>query len=1090
LGSYGREKEQVMVGRLLVVIVLSFLFRGFVLAQVDTGSIEGSVVDPTGGFVASAAVKLVDTRTGQVVATRANGEGFFALPNLKPSRYSLSATAPGFQTVTRTGITVRLQDRISVDFRLEVGESTTVITVDAPPPPLESETSSVGAVVGEREIQALPLNGRNYLQLATLGGGTSPSQRTQERNTFVANGARPIQNSYLLDGIDNKNKIMGFDAATAQSVEPVIDAISEFKVHTSNFSAEFGQSAGAVVNATIKSGTNNLHGSLFEFLRNSYFDAQPYFQPPGGAAPALIQNQFGATLGGPVIKNRTFFFSAWQSSREVNAAPQLATVPSAANISGQFARPIFDPASTRPNPGGPGFVRDPFPNQAVPVARFDPVAAKLALLYPAPNRPGSINYFSNQKESLSADQYIARIDHQIGPRDTVFARYIYSTGTGILPGTLPPPANDISVNDTGVHSAAVSDTHLFNSHLINEARVGVQQSVESQQSNGPRLFAQYGIKGAPEIEDVRGLPVFTFSGLTSLGTVGPGNLPTPSTGSGNLPLDKLGRTIQMAENLTFVHGRQTMKFGFDYQQVTLYADATVYARPAFLFTGAQTQNPLQTSSVSGAPFADFLLGQATQAAVSTRSIAEIRQNIFQGYWQNDWKVLPRLTVNAGLRYELPMPFYETSDQYANIILEPGPLFAKLLDAHDVAGTGYRRSFSDPNWKNFAPRIGFAWRLNSRTVIRSAFGVFFGRDENMGIGRRPTNNPPYVALNTYGPDSVHAPIVLATGFPEGALDPGKLTAPAVVSFLRHAPTPYVQQWNFNLQRELPGGFVLQLAYIGSSAHALYSPNQINTPPPGPGAIQSRRPFPQFGTLTWYVPLVSSNYSSFQATAERRFARGFGLLAAYTWSHSIDNGSSNADRDDLAPQNPADYHAERGSSNFDIRHRLSVSSVWQLPFGKAHRFLRTGSAAAVAGGWQFSGILSAQTGLPFTPRLPIDTANTGTPTHPNRIGSGVAANPTVQSWFDQSAFVLPPKYTWGNSGRNIGRGPGFRNVDLGLSRLFRLRERVWLEFRAEAFNLFNTPQLGSPIPTLFVPTTGAIFTVTNPQRELQLALRLRF
>ncbi|MEO8662496.1 MAG: carboxypeptidase-like regulatory domain-containing protein, partial [Bryobacteraceae bacterium] len=657
------------------------------------------MVDSTGGSVAAAGVKLVDTQTGQMVVTRANGEGFFAIPNLKPSRYSLSVTAPGFQTVTRPGIAVRVQDRLSVDFRLEVGESSTVITVDAPLPYLESETSSLGSVVGEREIQALPLNGRNYIQLATLGGGTSASQRTQERNTFVANGARPIQNSYLLDGIDNKNKIMGFDAATAQSVEPVIDAIAEFKVQTSNYSAEFGQSAGAVVNATIKSGTNNLHGSLFEFVRNSYFDAQPYFQPPGGAAPALIQNQFGATLGGAVVKNRTFFFFAWQSSREVNAAPQLATVPTAQDIGGQFRRAIYDPASTRPNPDG-GFIRDPFPGSAVPVARFDAVAAKLLPLYPAPNRLGGVNYLSNQKESLSADQYIGRIDHEIGSRDTVFARYIYSAGSGILPGTLPPPANDISVNDTGVHSAAASETHSFSSHLINEARVGVQQSVESQQSNGPRLFSQYGINGAPEIETVRGLPVFSINGFSSLGTVGPGNLPTPSTGSGNLPLDKLGRTIQLAENLTFVHGRQTMKFGFDYQQVTLYADATVYARPVFSFTAAQTQNPLNRQpQLSGAAFADFLLGQTTGALVSTRSIAQIRQNIFQGYWQDDWKVLPRLTVNVGVRYELPMPFYETSDRYANLILEPGPLFGKLLDAKNVAGTGYRRSFSDPNWRN-------------------------------------------------------------------------------------------------------------------------------------------------------------------------------------------------------------------------------------------------------------------------------------------------------------------------------------------------------------------------------------------------------
>jgi hypothetical protein len=363
-----------------------------------------------------------------------------------------------------------------------------------------------------------------------------------------------------------------------------------------------------------------------------------------------------------------------------------------------------------------------------------------------------------------------------------------------------------------------------------------------------------------------------------------------------------------------------------------------------------------------------------------------------------------------------------------------------------------------------------------------------------VARRPTNNPPNYILSSFSSDQIDPSIILSQGFPANALDPANVKNPTVNSYLRHSPTPYVQQWNLNIQRELPAGFVAQVSYVGSSTHDLYYPAQIDVPTPGPGKVQARRPLPQYSGLYEYAPFVSANYEALQAQLERRFSKGLSVLAAYTYSHSIDNAAGQADLagGDPGPQNPNNFAAERGSSNFDLRQRFVVSSVYELPFGKGKPFLNQSRiGGAILGGWQMMGIFSAQTGLPFTPILSFDPTNTGVTTaHPNRIGSGVLSNPGPTAWFSAAAFVAPAAFTYGNSGRNILSGPGLHNIDLGLSRNVRFTERLNLEFRAEAFNLFNTPQFGLPNSTLGVATTGVISTVVNPQREIQLALRLAF
>jgi hypothetical protein len=1067
------------------------LFALSAYAQVDTGTISGTVRDAAGSVIVDATVTITNPSSGTSVTAKTNHDGSYTVVDLRPGTYNVDANAPGFQAITKTGIDLRLQDRLAINFDLQIGQATTSIQVQASAPALETETSSLGQVVESNQIQTLPLNGRNYIQLAILGAGTTPSQRSNERNSFVANGQREIQNSYVLDGIDNKNKIVGFDSSDAESVEPNVDALQEFKVQTATFSAEFGQSAGGVVNATIRSGTDHIHGTVFEYLRNSWLDASPYFQPALTAKPQFIQNQYGATVGGPIIKNRTFLFFAWQSSRINDASPQLGVVPTASQLQGNFATTIYDPSTTVANPNGPGYVRTPFPGNHIPTADFDPVAAKLIALFPAPNLKGANNFFSNQKETVNNDQYILRLDHRFSDKDTTFARYITNFTTNVLPAVLPPPASSPSHVWPEAHSFAASESHVFSPTLLNEARIGYQETREKQSIIGPRLFDQYGIIGAPDLPQITGLPTFAITGLTTIGTTGPGTLQTAATGSGNLPIDKQGRTIQVNDNLTWQRSKHVLKFGFDFQQVTLYAKSTLSGRPAFTFSGVYTQNP-QSRAGTGSPLADFLLGYTNTASVSTISLSESRQHIWQGYVQDDWKATSKLTINAGLRYELPLPFYETANHYANIILEPGPLYGTLLDASQAAQHGYRRSFVDPNYRNFAPRLGFAWQLSPTTVVRSAGGLFYARDENVPVADRPTNNPPYFILSSYTSDQIDPSIVLATGFPANAINPASVKTPSVNSYLKHSPTPYVEQWTLNLQHDFGFGFVGQLTYVGSETHKLYYPNQIDQPTPGPGAVQARRPFPLYSALHEYAPLVDANYHSLQGQVERRFTNGFSLLAAYTWGHAIDDGPSQVDTV-VAPQNAYDFAAERGNSAFDVRNRLVVSSLYELPFGKGKAFLSSSRVGnAIAGGWLLTGIFSAQSGLSFTPVESVDGSNTGTTQHPNRVGNGnlSGGQRTIKHWFDTTAFPTPAQYTFGNSGRNILTGPGFHNIDLGLSRTISLVENTSLELRAEAFNIFNTPQFGLPNATLGQSTTGVISSVTNPQRQIQLAAKIHF
>jgi hypothetical protein len=1044
------------------------------LAQVDTGTISGIVTDASGAIVPGASVTVIQQETNVRVTLGTNETGFYSSPGLRSGRYDIAVTKAGFQAQRKTGVELRVQDRLEINFSLTIGGTSTEVTVAAAAPLLESEPSSLGQGIDGTSIIEMPLNGRSFIQLATLSAGTLLSTRTQERDNFISNGARAVQNSYLLDGIDNKNRILGFDKNSAQIIQPVIDGIEEFKVQTATFSAEFGQAAGGVVNVTMRSGTNSYHGNVFEFLRNKKLDATPYFQPAGGQA-AFIQNQFGATFGGRIIRDRTFFFGSWQSSREGNAAPQIASVPILSEHQGIFPVRVNDPTA-----GGAAF-----PNNTIPLNRWDPVAAKLVALYPLPTLPGTVNNYSyNPKEIVNTDTYSVKLDHHFGAKDYLFGRISQGWSHNILPTLLPDPANSQGFTDLIQRQVVFSESHTVAANKVNEFRVGYVYTLEAQDVNGPRLFDQYGIKGALDAPNIKGLPTFTLTGFSQLGTPTTlGTTPIPASGSGNRPVLKSGKVWQLLDNFSWTHDRHTIKFGIDFSRVTQFAKATNSARPGMTFNGTFTTSGL----------GDFLLGDVFSATTSEQQLLTIRQNVYDAYAQDDWKVSRKLTLNLGLRYELPTPFFEARDHQSNFVLDASPCYGQLVPVaqRGQCNAGLGRYLTRLDKNNFAPRVGLAYKATDKIVVRGGFGVFYGRDENYGISARLPSNPPWVSTATFTGTAAAPAFLLKDGYPLNAL---ALTASGfnanttVYTQPFNFPTSYVEQWNINVQHQFAGDFVAQAGYTGSEAHKLLYPINVNQAFPGAGAVNSRRPFQGVGNISQYAPLVNSTYNALVAKLERRFAKGLSLLASYTMGHSLDGGGNEHDTSDVTPQNVRNLSAEKGSSNFDVRQRIVLSGFYQLPFGK-----KGGLASYLIRDWQVSGGFSAQGGQPFTATLSTDPAATGAGTpRPirNRDGNLPTDQRTITHWFDDKAFTVPTCACFGNSGRDILRGPGFMNLDVGVHRDFHFGERFRVQFRAESFNMMNHPNFGIPNSAIGNPAVGTITTTINPERQNQLALKFFF
>lgn len=1046
-------------------------------AQVDMGALAGSVTDPTAGVVANARISIRNENTNIITRVISNEFGLYLAPLLKAGKYGIEVEASGFKRANRTGITLQVQDRLRVDFRLEVGEITDSVDVTGEVPLVQSESSTTGVVIDTAKVAGLPLNGRDWLSLGKLAPGVVSTYRARDRS-FTANGMRSIQNTYVLDGVVNVSYMRGLDNRRRDVVHPTVDSLAEFKVQTGTYSAEFGQAAGAVVNATIKSGANRPFGTLFEFGRNSAFDAIPYFQPPGTPVPLFNRHQFGGSAGGRVIRDRTFFFVAYEGLRQVTASPQVASVPITAARSGNFApTPIYDPASLRANPNGAGFVRDLFPGSLIPSSRIEPVAAKLANVFPVASLPGvARNFVANPKDPINVNQMDSRVDHRLGDRDNIFGRFSFYNSSESSPAPLPPPANPLANIRLEARGAAGSWIHTVSAAAVNEVRYGFNSFLNAMETGTPR--DDYGIANSLWA-GVPGPPVVVITGLTNIGA------------QQNMPINKTSVTHQFLDNLTYARGRHTYKAGVDVRLIMPYTQATLNGKGTINFNGVYTQNPLARTG-TGSAFADFLLGYASDGTIGTPIIVDERGRIFSIYFQDDWRVNRRLTLNLGARYELAPPYFELQNRLSDFIYAAGAQNYGTFVAANTGGLSRSILYTDTN--NISPRFGFAYEAASKTVVRGGYGIFYGQDEGTGVSNRITSNPPFVANVSFTSDQINPYLTLGAGFPAGAVNPTNVRFPIGRAYPVDFPLPYVQQWSFNMQRQLGHDWVFEAGYVGSRSLKLVGSRILNQPLPGPGDINSRRPFYGFGAIQAIEPHNRSSYNGLNLRAEHRFAKAFTTLASYTWGHAIDLASSVAGEDDFSvvAQNGRDLRSERADAAFDLRQRFALSYQIELPFGHGRRFVNQGLLSHIVGNWDLAGLTEAETGRPFNIVSSRDSSNTGATARPNRIGSGMlpADQRTTARWYDTSAFVIAPDYGFGNSPRNPLHGPGRLNFDLGIHRRFAIRERISLQFRGEMFNALNTPQLGDPNGTIGSAVAGSISTTITPMRQVQLSLKLIF
>jgi hypothetical protein len=1052
------------------------------MAFSQTAQVTGRIVDASGAVIPGAIITITNQSNSLTRSSVSNGEGYFSIPQLQPGVYRIEVKKDGFKPVVRPDVTLNVEQVARLDFALEAGAVNETVTITSEAPLLNRETSSVGQVVDNKTVVTLPLNGRNYAQLAVLAPGATPNPGSRTEDGFSLNGNRLFQNSFQVDGADNNNYIFGVDTNTTQALRPSVDAIQEFKVETANYSAEYGRAAGGVISVAIKSGTNAFHGSVFEFLRNDKLDARNFFVNRNNLRKQPLRfNQFGGTIGGPVWKDHTFFFFSYQGTRIRTSDTSVITVPTADMKRGIFGTTnIFDPANVVAG------ARVQFANNTIPAARIDPTGLKLAALYPNPNQAGAVNnYATNQRQTDDADQIDVRGDHSFGTNNKIFGRYSNSDRGRIRSPLFAAPGNGGAFATQPLNqipqawSVAGGYTRVVSASAVNELRINYTDNKSEQLALAEKsLYAEFGIKGVPETPGLVGLPTISVTNFTGLGD----RTFTPNP--------KRSQMFQISDGLALVKGAHSLKFGGEYWNLRGFAGTSNNARGSLSFNGQFTSRVPGTGA--GSAIADLLLGLTSTATLTTFQIVNMRSNQMAVYFNDNWKVSPRLTLNLGLRYELLTRFRERDNRHGSFDLNPGsPTYGTVVLAKD--GDHVSETFSDLDKNNFAPRLGFAWNMTDKTVVRGSGGLFYGGFGFYAVGQTTAATPPFF-LNIAYPTATTAAtsnVSLANGFPADALNPARAVNPAVGSQLRNYPFPTVYQGNLSIEREIVGGFVGTIGYVGNATTHLNGQIDMNAPRPGAGAVNPRRPFPTFGAINLFAGFGHSSYHSLQLKLERRFRKGFSLLSSYTWSHGMDNTQDGEDTTTATlPQNQFDTNAEKGDSTYDLRHRSVTSVIYDLPFGNWAGDSKV--ANAILGGFQLGGIFVMQTGQPVNLSVAGNPANTTNPVRPNRLADGNRdrGSRTIDRWFDVSAFALPAPFTFGNAGRNILRTPGRVNLDLLIGRNFVFTERTRLEFRGEFYNATNTAQFGRPNAVIGSPQAGTITSTAVPNRQIQLGLRLVF
>ena len=1045
-----------VLGALFLLLAISFATP--LWAQKDAGTIVGTVRDPSGAVVQGAKVAVEDVDRGVQMTLSTNEQGEYVASPLHIGRYKVTVEKAGFKKAVSEIVQLDVQGRIAINIALQVGQQTEEVLVTGAAPLLETETSELGQVVDQKRVSNLPLNGRNFAQLALLSTGTAPSEpgaRDEGGYGFSANGARSLQNYFLLDGVDNNSNLPDLLNETNFVIQPPVEALQEFKVQTNAYSAEFGRGNGAIVNAVIKSGTNQLHGSAWEFLRNDKLDGRNYFDPLG-PVPPYKQNQFGATFGGPVLlphlydgRGRTFFFVDYEGYRVRQAQTQVAFVPPTAwrtgdfsslidyttqefgtggapildcNVRPTYAGEIFDAKLAQPTCGVPfqydGIGKPLNIIPATPVVAgggsLDPLALRLAALYPAagPINSSGNNFVANPVRKETRNNFDVRVDQKFSDADNAFFRFSFENQPSSIPGTFGGLADGggffSGEEDFSYRSFATSWTHVFKPELINEFRLGYNRvnahRLELNADTNVSAEPNIDFPGVPYSPGIGGLPQLIFSDVATLGS------PT------FLPSVELQNSYTLSENLTWVRGRHTWKFGTEIrrEEFTIFQPAA--ARGTLNFDPTLTDNPAAIGT-GGTGFASFMAGLTSGGSINNLHNVDYFRNTFAFYGQDDWKLTPTVVLNLGLRYELfgtvadrhnDVGNFDLSDPANPTIFVPKGQTAQLTpfiaQYVNISATG-SRGLIDSDLNNFAPRIGLAWQFAPKTVLRTGYGIFYGGQENGPYSNpSPGFNPPFftnesfiapcsapTANGTAGDCRVTQIPSLANGFPANSLiNPN---TPIFFSVDKNLRTPYMQQWHLSVEHQLPANSVFTLTYAGSRGTKLYTFFNGNQAAPDPNpndATAPRRPVsatvigspapcslanpqycsPVFDTgIDWFRSSGSSNYNSLQASFEKRFAKGLQFQASYTYAHSLDI-ASNAN---LGPtQNNSDFRyfrdpqAEYGNSDFDVRQRFVFNSIYELPFGHGKRFLGKASGVAnqVVGGWQIANIVSLSTGNWYT------------------------------------------------------------------------------------------------------------------------------
>jgi hypothetical protein len=1096
------------------------LLASISLFSQTTSQISGNISDRTGALITDATVTVVNQETQLTREVKTDERGFYVIPLLPPGVYRIQVQKTGFKSTVQENLSLEVNQAARLDLTLELGAVSESVEVTSAAPLIESDTSSIGQVVETKQIIDLPLNGRNFVQLAILGPGVvgvgfgasgtimsgSRPDDLRPGSELFSNGNREGSNNFMFDGIDNNERL-----TLSITLRPSVEAVREFKIQTNMFSAEQGRSAGATVNVVSKSGTNQFHGSAYEFLRNDKFDAKEYFTAANVPKPAFRQNQFGASFGGPVIKNNLFFFTNYEGFRRRRETVSVNTVPTLEMRRGDFSavRDIYDPFTVRPAPGtASGFTRDIFPNRQIPMSRWDPVTAKLINAYPLPQRAGLVNnHTSYPKERQQWDQGDGRFDWNASTSDFIFGRYSRQDTSTQRPSTFEPvsipgvsqpvalgsEASFAGTSGLNAHHAVLAWTRTFSPTFLMDARMGFQRFnlgyFQEGYAPGARLGEQLGVRNSNQGPFAEGFPIFSPANYQGIGM------------TRSLPIIRVENTFNPVLNLSNIFSRHTLKYGLDIRRRQLTIFQTNRGNGRFNFARTPTANPNSPGN-TGDEMASFLLGAASTIEQDfLLAFVGMRGTEFGYFFQDDWRVNDRLTLNLGLRYEYDTPYSEVANRWTNFDPVTGQFLIAGINADKYAGVR-------PDRNNFAPRIGFAYRLFSKTIVRGGSGIFYNAQGSESVNLRMHRQTPFGPINIVQIDQFNPNVRrVSDGFePIPNIDPNVVIANpsgALLATARDFKNGYAIQFNFQIQQELPWNMVAKVGYVGNLNRQLDYSFNTNLQDPGPGTPASRRPLrslvPNVTDVTYAVSDGNSNYHSLQATAEKRFSSGLSFLSAYTWAHSIDN-VPNAFGGAFNGPIPQDIRfrgrADRGDSGFDIRHRFTHSMNYELPFGKGKRWSFGNNVADIAlGNWQTNLIFTAQTGLPFTPVLNNSVSNAGG-SRPDRFKSGKLDDPDPARWFDTSfntpdaAWGTPAQFTYGNSGRNVLRGPGRINWDFSVFKNFRFTENWNLQFRAESFNLFNTPQFGIPNANIGSPAAGIITSLAGNPRQLQFALRLSF